>query len=84
MEYKEYKNPLEKDYDIKASLDENYGVVEPNVFAEQLVDLVGILEDVSEEDLINNYGITLEEYLNPNEEVIYKVKEALNERGMHK
>ncbi len=84
MEFKEFNNPLEKDYDIKGSLDENYGVVEPNAYAEQLVDLVGILEDVSEEDLIKNYGITLEEYLNPNEEVIYKVKEALNISNMRK
>lgn len=48
-----------------------------NPYIEQLVDLIGILEDVSEAELLRNYGITLQEYYNPNQDTIYRVKEYL-------
>ena len=44
----------------------------------QLFELIGLLEDVEEADIIENYGITLQEYYNPNAETIRKVSEKLN------
>ena len=40
------------------------------------MDLIGILEDVTDEDIQNQYGISWEEYLHPNAETIEKVKKA--------
>jgi len=36
---------------------ENY-----NLFTLELVEMIGILEDVSEEELLEEYGITYDEY----------------------
>ena len=85
MEFNEFKNPEDKDFDINVSVDENYGVVSSNGYSEMLADMIGVLEDVSEDELITRYGITLDEYLNPNEDVINKVKMRLEESvSMHK
>lgn len=84
MEFKEFSNPEEKDYDINSSLNNtNYasnsqGIHEANKYYMQLFDLIGILEDFEENELIENYGITMQEYLNPNAETIKKVSEKLN------
>mgnify|MGYP003294234675 FL=1 len=43
----------------------------------QLFDLIGILEDFDEIELIENYGITMQEYLNPTAETIQKVSKKL-------
>ena len=45
MEFKEYNNPEEMDYDINYSFDEDSAVYdEPgNNYTEQLLDLIGIL-----------------------------------------
>lgn len=72
MEFREYSNPGEKDYDINSSL--NYdnsssnlqNIQVDNKYYMQLFDLIGILEDFEESELIKNYGITMQEYLNPN------------------
>ncbi len=81
MEFKEFSNPESKDYDINS----NFGEVETNnatrnPYTEQLIDLIGLLEDVTEEELQQNYGISITEYLNPNEKTIAKVKAALGIR----
>ena len=77
MTFKEFSNPEEQDYDITSSqngeIDNNVNY-SSNPYVSELVDLIGILEDVYEEDLIRNYGITMQEYFNPNLEVINKVK----------
>lgn len=44
----------------------------------QLFDLIGILEDIEENELIENYGISMQEYLRPTAETIKKVSERLN------
>ena len=84
MEFREFSNPEERDYDINSSLnDDNYSsnsqsVQDSNQYYMQLFDLIGILEDVEESELIENYGITIQEYLNPSAETIKKVSEKLN------
>ena len=42
------------------------------------MDLIGILEDVTEEELQKQYGISMNEYLNPNAYTIKKVEEKIN------
>ncbi len=81
MEFKEFENPESKDYDINSSFEEtqNTSAIE-NPYIEQLIDLIGILEDVSEEELQQNYGISITEYLHPNAETISKVKDSLGIR----
>ena len=78
-EFKEFNNPLEKNYDIPkefGSMD-----VKSNPYSKYLVDLIGILEDINEQDLLKNYGISLNEYYNPTLEVIQKVEEHLRNKG---
>ena len=87
MEFKEYNNPENKDYDITSSLNYNKNTGNNiNPYSEQLINLVGILEDVNEEELQEQYGISVNEYFNPNAEVIEKVTERLNnlELGRHR
>ena len=83
MEFREFSNPEERDYDISSSLNDNYssnlqGVQDNNKNYMQLFDLIGILEDFEESELIDNYGITMQEYLHPTAETIKKVSEKLN------
>jgi len=83
-EYVEYSNPEGSDCDIKSSLNE-VSFDEPKsqsnqFYYSQLFDLIGILEDIDEEDLIKNYGISMQEYLKPTAETIKKVSEKLNSR----
>lgn len=78
MEFREYTNPEQNNYDITSGLNSyNYN---ENVYSEQLMDLIGILEDISDEELYEQYGITEEEYLNPTAETIEKVSEKVNGR----
>ena len=80
MEFKEFTNPEEKDYDINSSLNRFNNSVSVNPYSEQLIDLIGILEDVSEEELQEQYGISMNEYFHPTEETINKVSERINGR----
>ena len=84
MEFREFSNPERRDYDINSSLnDDNYSsnsqsIQDANKYYMQLFDLIGILEDFEESELIENYGITMQAYLNPTAETIKKVSEKLN------
>ena len=85
MEFREYSNPEGRDYDINSSLNDNHSsssqiIQEDNKYYIQLFDLIGILEDFDENELIENYGITMKEYLRPTEETIKKVSEKLNSK----
>ena len=74
-EFSEFPS-IGKDYDITSSLKEGSNSKKSsyaNPYTSQLVDLVGFLEDG--EWLA--YGISDEEYLNPNEKTIIKVKKYL-------
>ena len=87
MEFKEFSNPENKDYDITSSL--NYmdnSNSSYNPYSEQLIDLIGVLEDVSEEELQEQYGISMEEYLKPTADTVRIVEQRLNERasGRHR
>ena len=48
MEFKEFTNPEGKDYDINSSFNSS---VQINTYSEQLDDLIGILEDITEETI---------------------------------
>lgn len=78
MEFREFTNPEEADYDITMSINnENTVEKQPNPYIEQLIDLIGILEDVTDEDLVQ-YGITMEEYENPTLDTIIKVAKKVD------
>lgn len=77
MEFNEFSNPESKDYDINSSFEETQTKTIGNPYIEQLIDLIGILEDINEEELVQNYGISITEYLNPNAKTISKVKDFL-------
>ncbi len=79
MEFKEYSNPESQDYDITSNNGEmNIDNNAQLPYDIELMDLIGVLDDVSEEELMNNYDITLLEYYNPTAETIEKVKEAIS------
>ena len=46
-----------------------------------LKEMIGDLSNYNNDELIRNYGITLEEYLHPNKEVISKVTEYLDNKN---
>ncbi len=78
MEFKEYSNPEEQDYDITSSYGEEEAVINSyNPYEDELLYLIGILEDITDEELMDKYGITMAEYINPTQETIDKVKEAM-------
>ena len=79
MEFREYQNPEESDYDITSSLKTSSENNKQNQkdYSYLLADLIGILKDVEEEEFIEEYGITMQEYLHPNKQVLLKVKQAL-------
>lgn len=76
MVFREFRNPEERDYDLKTSFN-NAVEDENNKYINELTNLIGILEDIDEDELFNKYGITLHEYFYPNQDVIDKVKFAL-------
>ena len=81
MEFREFTNPKEKDFDINSSSESstnNYQ--DSNQYYEQLFDLIGILEDVTEEDLQEQYGISMSEYLHTAKDTINKVTEKISGR----
>lgn len=87
MEFREYSNPEERDYDITSSYSTNSSSNESlNQYVEQLFDLIGILEDITDEELMENYGISMQEYLRPTKDTIRKVEEKLNsiQNGRHR
>ena len=79
MEFKEFTNPEEVDYDIKSSQDER-STPAINPHYDELINILGLLEDIDEEQLRDKYGITMAEYLNPSEETIEKVRNKLGEK----
>ena len=80
MEFREFSNPEERDYDIKSSY---HNSIDSNTYIDELTSLIGILENIDENELMDKYGITLHEYFYPDAEVINKVKYAL-ENSFHK
>lgn len=83
MEFREYSNPEEADYDINCSLNNSYQNSYQGYQADfgiymQLYDLIGILEDIDEDELLETYGITMQEYLRPTEEIVKKVSDKIN------
>ena len=81
MEFKEFTNPEEKDYDIKSAYngeENNIGADEKTQIAIELISLLGgFLEDEELDSIYENYGITVSEYMNPTRETINKVKNKL-------
>lgn len=78
MEFKEFSNPLEQDYDVNSSLKEEPTTqkTSSSPYQEVLDEILsefGLLEDSDLEQI----GITFEEYLYPNKETIMKIREYL-------
>ena len=67
-EFSEFENPLAADYDVKSA------VKADNPYQQEMVSLIGVLEDVTDEDLQREYGISLDEYLHPTKESVDKVR----------
>ncbi len=78
MEFKEFTNPEESDYDIMMSLEgETNSNTQENPYVEEQINLIGLLEDVNDAETLATYGITAEEYFNPTKESIGRLKSAL-------
>lgn len=79
MEFREFSNPEEADYDIMRSLEDGT-TIEPsnnNQFEEEQMNLIGILEDVSDAELLATYGITAEEYFKPTKASVDKIRKSI-------
>lgn len=88
-EFNEFENPLEADYDISSSLkQESQSIITPeNPYIEKLIDLIGFLEDVTNatnEELLSEYGISINEYYNPTAKTIEKVSDAISAKESFK
>lgn len=84
-EFTEYENPLGNNYDIKSArrnVDPKEEARKEKLNNELIEVLGGYLEDITEQELIESYGITMHEYLNPSEDTIEKVKSHLGS-GRH-
>lgn len=82
MEFKEFTNLEERDYDINSSFNSFNNNVSVNPYCEQLYDLIGFLEDVTDEEIQEQCGISVDEYCNPTQDTIDKVSERIN--GKHR
>ena len=68
MEFKKNCNPKDKKGNLKMD-SKHYN---------ELMNLLGEhLEDITEDELISSYGITMHEFLNPTAQTITKVKKKL-------
>lgn len=85
MEFREFVNPENADYDVKKSFvgisSGQYKTRSDQYLYEQLFDLIGVLDDIDEEQLIEMYGITMAEYLKPTSDTIKKVYERVSGTG---
>lgn len=78
MEFKEFTNPEETDYDIMISLEGNTNSDgDDNPYVEEQMNLIGLLEDVNETKVLATYGITAEKYFHPTKESITRLKSTL-------
>ena len=77
-EFTEFENPLEADYDVK------YAIRNDNPYQQQMIDLLGILEDITDEDMLREYGITVEEYLHPTKDSVDKVRAVVKGNSVAK
>lgn len=83
-EFSEFPNPEEADYDITSSLHDEEVVKTPtkeNPYLIELINLIGFLEDFTEEELMEEYNITEREYFSPDATTIKKVQAKMAERG---
>ena len=83
-EFSEFSNPLEKDYDINSSFEpQQQKTYVTNIGDDpmmDLIDLIGFPEDVTDEELREAYGISMQEYQNPTPETVMKVRKRLEKQ----
>lgn len=86
MEFREFNNPERRNYDVTSSLRNNNNVTntKDDYYVEQLLNLIGLLEDIDEDELQEKYGISINEYIHPNENTIIKITNKLNEAKTQK
>ena len=78
MEFKEFSNPEEADYDITSSMYYDEDSSQANIYRDQIFDLIGLLENIDDEEFLKEYGITKDEYMNPTADVVKKLEEKKN------
>lgn len=77
MDFKEFSNPLEQDYDINSSLKEETITEKVSSPYEEVLNEILSQIGLLEESDLEKIGITFEEYLYPNKETIIKIREYL-------
>ena len=91
-EFSEFENPLSKDYDITSGLKSDNNV-KTNGESERkrcIRELFNILDDIPEDidsmsdvSFVSQYGITKQEYENPNDEVVRKAVRFQKQNSQH-
>ena len=85
-EFSEFDNPEEKDYDLHThgqNHEDELNKMMSDKYQDELMDLIGIVEDIDTINMVEEYGITEEEYFNPTAETIKKVKAKLESKSKH-
>ena len=85
-EFSEFDNPEEKDYDLHThgqNHEDELDKMMSDKYQDELMDLIGIVEDIDTINMVEEYGITEEEYFNPTAETIKKVKAKLESESKH-
>lgn len=85
-EFSEFDNPEAKDYDLHThgqNHEDELNKMMSDKYQDELMDLIGIVEDIDDNDIVEEYGITLDEYDHPTAETIKKVKAKLESKSKH-
>ena len=85
-EFSEFDNPEAKDYDLHThgqNHEDELDKMMSDKYQDELMDLIGIVEDIDTINMVEEYGITEEEYFNPTAETIKKVKAKLESESKH-
>ena len=85
-EFSEFDNPEAKDYDLHTHEGKHENEINKMMsekYQDELMDLIGIVEDIDSINMVEEYGITEEEYFNPNADTIKKVKSKLESESKH-
>lgn len=85
-EFSEFDNPEEKDYDLRthsSNHEDELDNMMSDKYKDELMDLIGIVEDIDSINMVEEYGITEDEYFNPTAETIKKVKAKLESESKH-
>ena len=84
MAFKEFQNPLEQDYDITSSLRSNDNEKSSTnkidyalLLSDAMECIIEDIDTITDEELLEEFGITKKEYLHPSKEVVLKVRKTM-------